>query len=202
MHCCVCARREHEAIVLLHAGAQSPDTPLSPGCRSVGLCRALSELCRGSACRDSVGTLSVDNCRTSVGPLSASVSLCRTNPDRLDACHMSTSVGLSGSMGRTGASLVSLRSTTHTVLTQELLTQEYRTAPSGVQDTHTGYHRITCPGTRAAQQASASAPPRSACACIPLPTQPCTARASWLGGERRTLSAPLRKNQSALRTSK
>ena len=45
---------------------------LSPGCRSVGLCRALSGLCRGS-----VGTLS-GLCRlTTVGPLSASVGLCR-----------------------------------------------------------------------------------------------------------------------------
>ena len=45
---------------------------LSPGCRSVGLCRALSELCRGS-----VGALS-GLCRlTTVGALSASVGLYR-----------------------------------------------------------------------------------------------------------------------------
>ena len=51
---------------------------LSPGCRSVGLCRALSELCRGS-----VGALSVDNCRASVG-------LCR-----------SILTGVGASLGRT-----------------------------------------------------------------------------------------------------
>ena len=66
---------------------------LSPGCRSVGLCRALSGLCR-----DSVGTLS-GLCRlTTVGALSASVGLCRplsTDPDRYYACTVSTSVGLS-----------------------------------------------------------------------------------------------------------
>ena len=60
-------------------------------CRALsGSVGALSGLCRGS-----VGTLS-GLCRlTIVGPLSASVSLCRTNPDSLYACHMSTSVGLS-----------------------------------------------------------------------------------------------------------
>ena len=45
---------------------------LSPGCRPVGLYRALSDLCRFS------------------------VGVCRTNPDRYYACPMSTSVGLSG----------------------------------------------------------------------------------------------------------
>ncbi len=46
---------------------------LSPGCRSVGLCRALSVLCRPS-----VGPLS-DLCRLTefVKPLSAAVGLCR-----------------------------------------------------------------------------------------------------------------------------
>ena len=66
---------------------------LSPGCRSVGLCRALSGLCRGS-----VGTLS-GLCRlTTVGPLSASVGLCRplsADPDSDYALNLSTSVGLS-----------------------------------------------------------------------------------------------------------
>ena len=51
----------------------------------LSVCRALSGSvgALSGLCRDSVGTLSVDNCRTSVGPLSASVSLCRTNPDSL-----------------------------------------------------------------------------------------------------------------------
>ena len=53
-------------------GSKLVNLRLSPGCRSVGLCRALSGLCR-----DSVGTLS-GLCRlTTVGALSASVGLCR-----------------------------------------------------------------------------------------------------------------------------
>ena len=70
---------------------------MSPGCRSVGLCRALSGLCRGS-----VGTLS-GLCRlTTVGPLSASVGLsvglCRpilTVTTRGTCRPLSTPVGLS-----------------------------------------------------------------------------------------------------------
>ena len=65
-------------------------TRLSPGCRSVGLCRALSGLCRGS-----VGTLS-GLCRlTTFGPLSFSVGLCRplsADPDSDYALNLSTSV--------------------------------------------------------------------------------------------------------------
>ena len=73
---------------------------LSPGCRSVGLCRALSELCRGSVgalsglCRLTiVGPLS-DLCR----PLSASVGSILTG-DMCDTCRPLSvcrdSVGLS-----------------------------------------------------------------------------------------------------------
>ena len=73
---------------------------MSPGCRSVGLCRALSELCRGSVgalsglCRLTiVGPLS-DLCR----PLSASVGSILTG-DMRDTCRPLSvcrdSVGLS-----------------------------------------------------------------------------------------------------------
>ena len=69
----------------------------------LSVCRALSGSvgALSGLCRDSVGTLSVDNCRASVGlcrPLSASVGLCRplsTDPDRYYVCTVSTSVGLS-----------------------------------------------------------------------------------------------------------
>ena len=59
----------------------------------LSVCRALSGSvgALSGLCRDSVGTLSVDNCRASVG-------LCRplsTDPDRYYACTVSTSVGLS-----------------------------------------------------------------------------------------------------------
>ena len=64
-------RKNAQKFPLLEAGALEGSL-LSPGCRSVGLCRALSGLCRGS-----VGALS-GLCRlTTVGPLSASVGLCR-----------------------------------------------------------------------------------------------------------------------------
>ena len=64
-------------------------TWLSPDCRSVDLCRSLSESL-SELCRSSVGALSIDNCRTSVGPLSTSVNLCRSSLDR----HYATGVSI------------------------------------------------------------------------------------------------------------
>ena len=61
--------------------------PLSPGCRSVGECRRVSEGCRrvSEECR-SVG---VSECRSSVGAVSESVGECRTRSDRRGLCTVS-----------------------------------------------------------------------------------------------------------------